>query len=175
VALFYSPFHRKKRLRELIDLWLSVPRGDWLLLIAGTAEDYTAGELTAAVAAAGGAERIAVFDGTGRPHPYAVASLFLLPSHSENFGLVIAEALAAGVPALVTDTTPWSGLFLNECGWCVPWSEYGAALGAALATRPAGLEAMGRCGRTWAARDFSWERAARLLGEFYHHLRDERR
>jgi hypothetical protein len=34
---------------------------------------------------------------------------------------------------------------------------------------------MGRRGRAWAARDFSWERAARLLGEFYHHLRDEQR
>jgi glycosyltransferase involved in cell wall biosynthesis len=175
VALFYSRFHRKKRLRELIDLWLSAPRGDWLLLIAGTAEDYTAAGLTAAIAAAGGAERIAVFDGTGRPHPYAIASLFLLPSHSENFGLVIAEALAAGLPALVTDTTPWSGLTLNQCGWCVPWENFGSTLGVALATRPAELEAMGRRGRAWAARDFSWERAARLLGEFYHHLRDEQR
>ena len=175
VALFYSRFHRKKRLRELIDLWLSAPRGDWLLLIAGTAEDYTAAELTAVVAAAGGADRIAVFDGTGRPHPYAIASLFLLPSHSENFGLVIAEALAAGLPALVTDTTPWTGLTLNQCGWCVPWADFGATLGVALATRPAELEAMGRHGRTWARRDFSWERAARLLGEFYHHLRDEQR
>jgi len=174
-ALFYSRFHRKKRLRELIDLWLSAPRGDWLLLIAGTTEDYTAAELTAAIAAAGGAERIAVFDGTGRPHPYAIASLFLLPSHSENFGLVIAEALAAGLPALVTDTTPWSGLALNQCGWCVPWADFGSTLGTALATRPAELEAMGRRGRAWAARDFSWERAARLLCEFYHHLRDEQR
>ncbi|MDI1319891.1 MAG: glycosyltransferase [bacterium] len=175
VALFYSRFHRKKRLRELIDLWLSAPRGDWLLLIAGVAEDYTAAELTATVAAAGGADRIAVFDGAGRPHPYAVASLFVLPSHSENFGLVIAEALAAGVPVLVTDTTPWTGLAARQCGWCVPWADYGATLATALATRPAELEAMGRRARAWAARDFSWERAARLLGEFYRHLCDERR
>src|SRR2546430_12699827 len=49
---------------------------------------------------------VQAFDGTGVPPPYAVASLFLLPSHSENFGLVIAEAMAHGVPPLVTDTTP---------------------------------------------------------------------
>ena len=174
VALFYSRFHRKKRLRELMDLWLSAPRGDWLLLIAGVAEDYTAAELTAHIAAAGGADRIVVFDGAGQPAPYAVASLFVLPSHSENFGLVIAEALAAGVPALVTDTTPWSGLAANQCGWCVPWASFGATLTAALAIRPAELEAMGRRGRDWAARDFSWARAARLLGEFYRHLSDGR-
>jgi glycosyltransferase involved in cell wall biosynthesis len=175
VALFYSRFHRKKRLRELIDLWLSAPRGDWLLLVAGVAEDYTAAELSASVAAAGATDRVAVFDGAGRPPPYAVASLFVLPSHSENFGLVIAEALAAGVPALVTNTTPWSGLAANGCGWCGPWENYDAALATALATPPAELTAMGHRGRDWAAREFSWARAAGLLVEFYRHLRDERR
>jgi glycosyltransferase involved in cell wall biosynthesis len=174
VALFYSRFHHKKRLRELIDLWLATPRGDWLLLIAGLAEDYTVAEINSWIAAAGAAARIAVFDGTDRPPPYAVASLFVLPSHSENFGLVIAEALAAGVPALVTDTTPWSGLAGQECGWCVPWGKFGATLATALAAKPREREAMGRRGRDWVAREFSWERVARLLGEFYHHLCDER-
>ncbi len=170
VAVFYSRFHRKKRLRELIDLWLAASRGDWLLLIAGVAEDYTAAELTAAVAAAGGTNRIVIFDGAGLPPPYAVASLFLLPSHSENFGLVIAEALAAGVPALVTDTTPWTGLATQGAGWCVPWSNYGPALATALATAPDELATMGRRGREWAAREFSWARAAGLLDKFYRHL-----
>ena len=174
VALFYSRFHRKKRLRELIDLWLSAPRANWLLLIVGIAEDYTVVEINSWIAAAGATERIAVFDGADRPAPYAVAALFVLPSHSENFGLVIAEALAAGVPALVTDTTPWTGLAVQGCGWCVPWEKYAATLATALTAQPRELAAMGRCGRDWAAREFSWERAARLLREFYHHLRDDR-
>ena len=174
VALFYSRFHRKKRVRELIDLWLSASRGDWLLLIAGVAEDYTAEELSALVHAAGAADRIVVFDGANRPPPYAVASLFLLPSHSENFGLVIAEALAAGVPALVTNTTPWSRLAVHACGWCVPWEGYGVALATALATPPDELSARGRRGRDWAAHEFSWARAASLLDAFYHQLRHGR-
>ena len=175
VALFYSRFHRKKRLRELIDLWLAAPRGDWLLLIVGVGEDYSVEELSGLVAAAGANDRIAVFDGVNRPAPYAVASLFVLPSRSENFGLVIAEALAAGVPALVTDATPWSGLAANGCGWCVPWTGYGAALPAALATPAGELSAMGRRGRDWAAREFSWARAAALLDAFYRQLRNARR
>ncbi|SDS64361.1 glycosyltransferase [Opitutus sp. GAS368] len=175
VALFYSRLHRKKRVRELIDLWLAASRGDWLLLVVGVAEDYTPAELAANVAAAGAQDRVAVFDGAGRPPPYAAASLFVLPSHSENFGLVIAEALAAGVPALVTDTTPWTGLAKSGCGWCTPWENYGTALTAALATPAAELTAMGRRGRDWTAREFSWARAAGLLNEFYRHLRHERR
>ena len=175
VAVFYSRFHRKKRLRELIDLWLSAPRGDWLLLIAGVAEDYTATEVNGWITAAGAQEKIAAFDGAGRPPPYAVASLFVLPSHSENFGLVIAEALAAGVPTLVTDTTPWQGLAAQDCGWCVAWDKFGPALASALATPRSTLEQMGTRGRNWAGREFSWEKAARLLTDFYRHLKDARR
>lgn len=175
VALFYSRFHRKKRLRELIDLWLSAPRGDWLLLIVGMAEDYTAAGLSAEIAALNAQESIAVFDGADRPPPYAVTSLFLLPSHSENFGLVVAEALAAGVPALVTDTTPWRELARQNCGWCVPWGKFGASLATALATPARELQAMGAAGRTWVGREFSWEQAAKLLSSFYQHLRHERR
>lgn len=171
VALFYSRFHRKKRVRELLDLWRSAPRGDWLLLVVGTAEDYSAGELSAEV---GSARDIAVFDGADRPPPYAVASLFVLPSHSENFGLVIAEALAAGVPALVTDTTPWTGLAAQSAGWCVSWDSYGAALARAIATSPAELRSMGGQGRAWMAKDFSWTRAAELLHQFYAQLRHAR-
>ena len=174
VALFYSRFHRKKRVRELVDLWLSAPRGDWLLLIAGVPEDYTAAEVDGWLTTANARGKIAVFDGAGRPPPYAVASLFVLPSHSENFGLVIAEALAAGVPALVTDTTPWKELATTGSGWCVPWEQFGAALAAALATAPAELSAMGARGRSWVARDFSWHRAAALLRNFYQQLGHER-
>lgn len=170
VALFYSRFHRKKRVRELIDLWASAPRGDWVLLLAGLPEEYSVAELQPHAARAG-ATGIVVADSTGLPAPYAVAELFLLPSHSENFGLVVAEALAAGVPALVTDTTPWRALPANEAGWCVPWPDYPRALDQALALPAARLAALGSKGRAWVAQDFTWELAAARLLEFYRQLR----
>jgi len=171
VALFYSRLHRKKRVRELIDLWLSQPRGDWLLLVVGTPEEYRAEELVAELRTRGKADQVAVFDGTQRPAPYGVASLFLLPSHSENFGLVIAEALAAGVPALVTDSTPWLRLGEQEAGWCVAWEDYGATLAKALTAGRSELAARGAQGRRWMASDFSWESVARILHDFYAELR----
>ncbi len=174
VALFYSRFHRKKRLRELVALWAAAPRGDWLLLIAGVEEDYTVAEINQWIATTGAGESIAVFAGAGHPPPYGLASLFLLPSHSENFGLVIAEALAAGMPALVTDTTPWRELAGHRAGWCVPWADYAAALQSALDQPANDLLAMGVAGRKWAARDFSWEGAARTLHAFYLQLSNAR-
>ena len=175
VALFYSRFHRKKRLRELLDLWISKSRDAWFLLIVGVVEDYQVSEIDSWIREAGAADRIAVFDGTSRPAPYGLASLFLLPSHSENFGLVIAEALAAGVPALVTDSTPWRALPANNSGWCVSWTEYAEALNRALATSRSDLESMGQGSRLWVERDYSWNGAAHQLNDFYRQLIDAKR
>ncbi len=170
VALFYSRFHRKKRLLELVDLWLEHGPRDWLLLVVGIPEDY---EPRTIEDRAGRAGRVQAFDGAAHPPPYGVASLFLLPSHSENFGLSIAEALAAGVPAVVTDTTPWSGLNEIGAGWCVPWADYGTALRAATAESPEALRRRGQVGREWVLREFSWEKSARALAAFYAALRSD--
>lgn len=170
VALFYSRFHQKKRVIELIDLWLERAPRDWLLLLVGIPQDYAPAVLEAYITRMSGAGRVRVFTGINRPPPYAVASLFLLPSHNENFGLVIAEALAHGVPALVTDTTPWQGLNTDGRGWCVPWSAYGDALVAATAEDSYALRERGRRAREWVLREFSWDRSARDLAQFYQRL-----
>lgn len=46
--------------------------------------------------------------------------LFFLPTQGENFGHSIYEALAAGVPVLVSDRTPWRGLAAKGAGWDLP-------------------------------------------------------
>jgi glycosyltransferase involved in cell wall biosynthesis len=171
VALFYSRFHQKKRLLELIDLWFECGPEDWLLLVVGIPEDYTPEMIENYALRSGHAGRVRAYDGVGRPPPYSVSSLFLLPSHGENFGLSIAEALAHGVPALVTDTTPWSGLNSTGGGWCVPWPEFGATLRAATTEGPESLRHRGEIGRAWVLREYSWEKSARILSEFYSGLR----
>jgi glycosyltransferase involved in cell wall biosynthesis len=172
-ALFYSRFHAKKRVLELIDLWLAVAPADWLLLIVGIPEQYSVTELQGYAYRAGGGGRVEVFDGAGLPAPYAAASLCLLPSHSENFGLVVAEALAAGIPALVTDSTPWKLLDAAQAGWCVPWVDFGAALGSALRESDSALAARGTNARAWASATFAWSSAALALVEFYRTLRHD--
>jgi len=170
VALFYSRFHRKKRLIELIDLWAEIAPKDWLLLIVGIPQEYTVEDLVRHVRRHSAQDRIAVFDGHDRPPPYGVASLFLLPSHTENFGMVIAEAMAWGVPALVTDTTPWAEISAEQAGWCVPWTDYRSTLREALREPSDRLEQRGACARDWVLARFSWEQAARSLAGFYQRL-----
>lgn len=46
--------------------------------------------------------------------------LFFLPTRGENFGHSIAEALAAGVPVLISDRTPWVDLEVSGAGHAIP-------------------------------------------------------
>jgi len=46
--------------------------------------------------------------------------LFFLPTRGENFGHVIHEALNAGLPVLISDRTPWSGVTAAGAGWALP-------------------------------------------------------
>lgn len=171
VALFYSRFHKKKRLIELIDTWFEYAPEDWLLLMVGIPEEFTPKTIEDYVLRSGKAGRVRAYDGAGRPPPYAVASLFLLPSHSENFGQAIIEALASGVSALVTDTTPWAGLNRTGAGWCVPWADYGASLREATSEGADALRRRGTMGRDWVLDEFSWSKSAHILSDFYSALR----
>ncbi len=49
--------------------------------------------------------------------------LFLFPTLGENFGHVILEALLAGLPVLVSDTTPWLNLAREGIGWDIPLNQ----------------------------------------------------
>jgi glycosyltransferase involved in cell wall biosynthesis len=170
-ALFYSRFHPMKRVIEIIDLWLDHAPASWLLLLVGIPEEYSVRALREYVYRAGGEERVAVFDGTDRPPPYAVAELMLLPSHSENFGLVVAEALSHGLPVLATDTTPWRELEARGAGLCVPWENFGPALAGLLGEGTERLRARSAAARAWAQAEFAWEKSAATLAAFYEGLR----
>lgn len=107
----------------------------------------------------------------GDPVPaYHRAEVFVLPSLEDGFGFVVAEALACGLPVIVTDQCGASELVTpGENGWVVPAGEPDAlacALDAALRRR-ADLAEMGRLGRArLEAREDG--QGARILAEWFH-------
>lgn len=53
----------------------------------------------------------------------AAYDLFFMPTKGENYGHVIAEALCAGLPILIADTTPWRSLKEQGIGWDLPLND----------------------------------------------------
>jgi glycosyltransferase involved in cell wall biosynthesis len=100
---------------------------------------------------------------------YDEADLFVLPSHTENFGMVVGEALVNGIPVITTQGTPWRDLLMKRCGWWIPISAEGIAGALIEATKmsDSSLEEMGQRGRRWIASDFSWDRTATKMMRLY--------
>jgi glycosyltransferase involved in cell wall biosynthesis len=174
-ALFLSRIHPKKGLLDLVAAWARVRPEGWRVLIAGPDEGGHREVVRSAVASAQ-LERTFQFigevDDTAKWALYAAADLFVLPSYSENFGTVIAEALASEAPVITTTKTPWNELRTHDCGW---WIDPGAdtlaaALSEATALDAAVRDAMGARGRALVERRYSWRSAGAEMRDAYEWL-----
>jgi glycosyltransferase involved in cell wall biosynthesis len=171
--LFLSRIHPKKGIDRLLHAWVALERAhpDWRLVVAGSGEPAHVEEVVG-MARALALDRVSfpgpVF-GAAKAQAYATASLFVLPTHSENFGMVVAEALAAGLPAVVSKGAPWSGLPEQGAGWWVDGDvePLGACLDAAMRLPPRELARMGASGRAWMQREFGWDEVARRMADAY--------
>ncbi|MBK8478287.1 MAG: glycosyltransferase [Opitutaceae bacterium] len=171
IALFQAPCDRQHRARELITAWAGTFTADWLLLVVGPPETTDTVALTALTTRLGAERKVLVTAPVNAPPAHAVAKLFLRPSRQEPSATPVAEAMASGLPALVTDTTPWSRLDQENAGWCVEWDQYPAALRRTLELPAEVLAAAGRSARALILREFDWTRSAARLLDFYRNLR----
>lgn len=108
ILLFLSRLHPKKGCDLLIEAFARVCHRDERLhlVVAGPDESGTEAGLRALADSLRVAERITwtgMLNGDAKWGAYAAAEAFVLTSHTENFGIVIAEALACGLPVLISD------------------------------------------------------------------------
>jgi len=89
---------------------------------------------------------------------YVAADVLIHPSVSENFGITIAEGLAAGLPVICTKGTPWKEIETHRCGWSVDVEGVPLvrALAEATASSDIDLMAMGERGRALIMSNYSW-------------------
>lgn len=126
--LFLSRIHKKKGLDILLQAWsLSIARGmAGQLIVAGPFASHAyEKEIRTLVNELGVGDSVrflGMLTGNEREDAFRMADVFVLPSHSENFGVAIVEALARGLPVLTTTGTPWKAVEINCAGWWIELS-----------------------------------------------------
>lgn len=105
----------------------------------------------------------------------AASRVLVQCSDSESFGLSVAEALACGVPVIVTDRGAWAAVAAAGCGEVV--AHDGAAIGDALErllAEPVAAREMGRRGREWVRRTLGWTAIGRAMLREYESIAGRR-
>lgn len=171
-VLFLSRIHPKKGLDLLLSVWSSLPPDmPARLLIAGTASPGAAESLARTLRVLPGppAEYLGPVRGEEKFRLLASAWILVLPSWNENYGMVIAEALASGTPVIATRGTPWESLETERCGWWIDRSarDLRSSLLAALAMGEAQQAEMARRGRLLIEREHSAEESVRRMEAAY--------
>jgi glycosyltransferase involved in cell wall biosynthesis len=171
--LFLARLHPKKGLDVLLRAWRAVQEAHpgWELTVCGPDEGGHRADMER-LAARLGARRVAFLGpryGADKDALLAASELFVLPTFHENFGFAVAEALAHGLPAIVTRAAPWQGLEAHHAGW---WIETGPealadCLHHALALAPTELAAMGARGQRWVGQTLRWDEVGARMEATY--------
>jgi glycosyltransferase involved in cell wall biosynthesis len=174
IVLFLSRVHPKKGLLNLLAAWRAANPQGWKLIIAGPDDGGHWHEVQKAIHSygmSGTVELRGAAVGQQKDDLFARSDLFILPSFSENFGIVIAEAMAHGLPVITTTGTPWQSLVEFQAGWWVSPDVESLAKALAEATNLSTdeLHKMGSKGRELSS-DYSWPRLANNMISVYEYL-----
>lgn len=172
--LFLSRVHVKKGINyliEAVDLMREELQG-YKILIAGEGDVEYVASLKQEIEKKGLKDKVQLIGGVYGEEKWTLfqsSDFFVLPTHSENFGLAIAEALASGTPVVTTTGTPWSDLNTSNSG---AWIEIGTlplveTLRRFLALSDMELETMGKNGHNLIETKYSAKVMAQEMMNVY--------
>jgi glycosyltransferase involved in cell wall biosynthesis len=174
LVLFLSRLHPVKRVEHLLDAWpaVRVRHPTTRLVVAGDGDEQYVRTLHTRVQELGIAdsvEFIGFASGERKAKLLASAALFVLPSQHENFGVALLEALAAGIPVVITPEVQLAA-FVWEHQLGIVTEATAGPLAAAIIEALHNDELRARCQVTapgLVARAFSLETIGAALGAMY--------
>jgi len=171
IVTFIGRLHAIKRLDLLIAAFRQVQRQipNVHLVIAGPEESGAASSVWRREQAANPAiHRLGELKEEEKWSLLSESAAFALCSDSESFGMSVVEAMAAGVPVVVTHTCPWQEVETVGCGLWVPQQPDAVATALHwLLTHPTEARQMGGRGRGHAHTRYAWEPIARTMATYY--------
>jgi glycosyltransferase involved in cell wall biosynthesis len=174
VVLFLSRIHPKKRPDLLLQAisQVAAQNHDCHLIFAGSGEAEYLNYLISLVSSLGLASRVS-FAGfvTGKDKALLLqgSDIFVLPSYAENFGVAVAEAMAAGLPAIVTPDVQISPEVMTQQAGLVVEGNVDALSAAItrLIASPEERRQLGKNGQRLVNHCYSWNVIAQNLAEVY--------
>jgi len=174
-VLFLSRIHPKKGIELLLEAWSKVDhsvRSSWFVEIIGNGDKGYVNQLKEQIVNSNLQHEISLLGpqfGEEKQNSFLSADLFVLPTYSENFGLVVAEAMAYGLPVITTKGTPWQELEDFNAGW---WIDIGVeplvnALSSAMTMKSEELVAMGDKGRMLVERNYNIDVVSKQMVDLY--------
>jgi glycosyltransferase involved in cell wall biosynthesis len=171
--LFFGRLHPKKGIENLLYALKAMGDETVSLAICGIGDEAYSRSLRELVHQLGLGERRVSFqghvDGEEKMKAFMQADVCVVPSFTENFGMVVAEALAHGVPVIASKGTPWAQVEARDCGLWVENSPESLAE-AICCIRTKALPEMGARGRDWMKEEFGWDAIAARMFSIYKNL-----
>ena len=173
IMLYLGRLHPIKNIEMLIEAWALVEarHPDWILRFVGAGDDIYRSQLVR-FSHKLGLQRVQFHGplyGPEKREAYRRAEAFVLSSHSENFGITVAESLAECTPVICGKGAPWSGIQTNRCGFWIDNTigSFAAALDSMMSLSSSERHSMGERGRAWMIREHGWQAVARRMMEVY--------
>jgi Glycosyltransferase len=169
IILYLGRISPIKNLQELIRAFHMARPSDSVLLLAGPAlEPSYAAKLRALIASLNlqaAVQLIGPLYGEDKLAAFAATDLFVLPSLSESFGNAAAEAVAAGVPVLLTETCGIASMIHRRAGLAVPLGQASFAKGLHIMTRPDRVRYLQQ--QKQVARELAWDEPVHQTAQLY--------
>ena len=174
LIVFLGRMHPIKGLDILIEAWRRIAGEftDWHLVLAGPDEEGYLAAIESQVEAADLADRVSFPGGLYGPDKdslLAAADLFVLPSRSEGMSVALLEAMAAGLPVVITKSCNFPAAGDSRAGFVVDGNveSLSAGLAKMLKTPDNRRSEMGARAAALVRGRYSWDSVAREMLEVY--------
>ena len=179
-AIFLSRLHPGKGLMTLAEAWAIVKPYGWRMKVVGPDSYGHKKDVISKLDELGISGQWEFNDAVKddeKWEAYRSADLLVHPSVSENFGITIAEGLAAELPVICTKGTPWGIVEERKCGW---WIDIGveplaAAMNEAMSLSGAERHEKGVRGRKLVEEKYTWDAVVKAMVKGYNELMSRHR